>query len=557
MNKEKQIRVAIYCRVSTTEQAEEGYSIGEQERLLIDYCEQKGYEVYQVYSDAGISGKDIKHRPAMQQLLADATKKVFNMVISWKINRISRKLIDAIKIVETLEKYGIAYHSYSEPFETTTPAGRMQFQMIASFGEYERGTISENVKMGMCAKARAGEWCGGTPPLGYKWIPMVGTENSARKKSMLAIDEREAEIVRHIFELYASGKGYKAIVNQINKEGHKTKKGNAFAIAQVKTILTNPVYIGKVRFNVRRDWNEKRRHNINPNPIIVDGKHQAIIDDELWNKVQSIIAQKSGKPSRIYDGEYPLTGILRCPECGAGMVISRTINKLKNGEKKQLTYYTCGAWKNKGTAVCHSNSIRVEKANAVVFRELEKLFSDERFLKCVLKRVNETNNKQQERAESKLEKCKKEIKANQAKRERIFDAFEEGILSNEDFLERKEKLNQEYNNLVAEKNEALSLMSLEHKKEIPYEVVRDVLQNFAKVLNSDKVDRSLKKQLLHLIISEITLDNRREVESIKIHLTDDVIRFLNNNGETSVNGVSPNLLLTNWGIRSFDLKIAI
>lgn len=176
------------------------------------------------------------------------------------------------------------------------------------------------------------------------------------------IDEKEAETVRYIYDLYASGKGYKAIVNQINKEGYKTKRGNMFSVAQLKTILTNPVYIGKVRFNVRQNWNEKRRNNINPDPIISNGIHEAIISDDLWERVQSIMKQKTGKPSRIYDGEYPLTGILRCPECGAGMVISSTTNTLKDGTKKRIVYYTCGSWKNKGTAVCHSNSIRVEKS---------------------------------------------------------------------------------------------------------------------------------------------------------------------------------------------------
>ena len=111
---------------------------------------------------------------------------------------------------------------------------------------------------------------------------------------------------------------------------------------RMKPILTNPVYIGKVRYDVRRNWNEKRRNNINPNPIIAAGKHDAIISDELWEQVQFMLSQKQGKPSRIYDGEYPLTGILRCPECGAGMVISRCVRMNKDGSKNKITYYACG-----------------------------------------------------------------------------------------------------------------------------------------------------------------------------------------------------------------------
>ena len=125
------VRVALYTRVSTTEQAEEGYSIDEQNRLLTDYCTKYDMVVFKCYSDRGISGKDIKHRPALKELLYDAEDKKFDMVLSWKINRISRKLSDVLKIVDLFEKNNIIFKSYSEPFETSTPGGKMQFQMMA------------------------------------------------------------------------------------------------------------------------------------------------------------------------------------------------------------------------------------------------------------------------------------------------------------------------------------------------------------------------------------------------------------------------------------------
>ena len=164
-------QVAIYCRVSTIEQAEEGYSIDEQERLLRDWCNRMNYSVYKVYSDRGISGKDIKNRPALKELLKDAEERKFQMVISWKINRISRKLSDVLKIVDILEQNSISFNSYSEQFDNSTPAGKMQFQMMALMGEFERGTIAQNVKMGMCAKAKAGEWCGG--PLPHRKVSQI------------------------------------------------------------------------------------------------------------------------------------------------------------------------------------------------------------------------------------------------------------------------------------------------------------------------------------------------------------------------------------------------
>ena len=380
-------QVAIYCRVSTIEQAEEGYSIDEQERLLRDWCNRMNYSVYKVYSDRGISGKEVKNRPALKELLKDAEERKFQMVISWKINRISRKLSDVLRIVDILEQNSIAFNSYSEQFDNSTPAGKMQFQMMALIGEFERGTIAQNVKMGMCAKAKAGEWCGGRV-LGYDLVPVESQEGAKRRKNRLTINEKEAEAVRFIFNEYVNGKGYKAITNQLNKLGYKTKKGNDFSVGSIREILTNPVYIGKVRYNVRQNWSEKRRRNINANPIITDGIHEPIIDEGLWDKVQSIMESKKGKPSRIYDGEYPLTGILRCPKCGAGMVISRTTNKLADGTKKRIAYYCCGAWKNKGTSVCNSNTIRVDKANEYVFNKISELLSNEKMVETIVNNIN-------------------------------------------------------------------------------------------------------------------------------------------------------------------------
>ena len=102
----------------------------------------------------------------------------------------------------------------------------------------------------------------------------------------------------------------------------------------IKTIVTNPIYAGYIRYNVRRDWNEKRRNHINPKPIIVKGEHQSIISEEVWRIAQEVYKTRTCKPNRVHDGEFPLTGIMRCPKCNAGMVIGRTTNKLKDGTKR-------------------------------------------------------------------------------------------------------------------------------------------------------------------------------------------------------------------------------
>ena len=551
MEKRKK-RIAIYCRVSTVEQAEEGYSIDEQERLLTEWCSKMDYIVTKCYSDRGISGKAINNRPALKELLKDAEEKKFDMVLVWKINRISRKLTHVLEIAETLEMNNIAFKSYSEEFDNSTPAGKMQFQMMALVGEFERGTIAQNVKMGMCAKAKAGEWCGGQV-LGYNLVPVDKQQGT---KTVLTINEREAESVRFIFNEYASGKGYKAITNQLNKLGYKTKKGNNFSVGSIRDILTNPVYIGKIRYNVRQNWSEKRRRNINSNPIITDGIHKAIIDEKLWDKVQAILESKKGKPSRIYDGEYPLTGILRCPKCGAGMVIMRTTNTLKDGSKRRIAYYACGNWKNKGIAICNSNSIRVDKANEYVFSKLSELLSNDKMVKTIVNNVNKERIRKVNPAKKDLSKIDNELEKLDKKRAKLFEAYEDEIITKEEFKVRKEELMKRVRTLEEQKAPLLVTLSDDVSEEIPYELIKSILENFSKVLTESST-REQQKKLLHMIISEITINELREIDSIKIKLDDNLINYLSKEEGVSMKGTPSSFMLRNVGIKTLNLDIAI
>ena len=551
----KKTLVAIYSRVSTIEQAEEGYSIDEQERLLIEWCKKMDYEVYKCYADRGISGKDIKSRPALKELLSDAEEKKFQMVISWKINRISRKLEDVLKIVNLLENNNISFKSYSEPFETNTPAGKMQFQMMALIGEFERGTIAQNVKMGMCAKARAGEWCGGRV-LGYDLVQMEKQPGAKRTKTKLVINEKEAEAVRFIFNEYGNGKGYKAITNQLNKIGYKTKLGNNFSVGSIREILTNPVYIGKVRYNVRQNWSEKRRRNINANPIITDGIHEPIIEEGLWDKVQAIMESKKGKPSRIYDGEYPLTGILKCPKCGAGMVISRTTNKLADGTKKRIAYYCCGAWKNKGTSVCNSNTIRVDKANEYVFTKISELLSNEKMVETIVNNINKERHKKINPAKKELERIDKELEKIDRKKTKLFEAYEEDLISKEEFKERKDELNKRAKSLQEEKEPLLVTLSDDVSEEIPYGFIKSILENFSKVL-TESATREQQKKLLHMIISEITINEAREIDSIKLKINDSLVDYINKEEGVSIKDAPSSFMLRNIGMSVLNLDIVI
>lgn len=191
-------RVAIYCRVSTEEQANEGYSIAAQLDTLRQYAKLYGWEIAREYVDEGISGKNIKGRPAMQQLIADVEADKFEAVLVWKISRLSRNMLDTLILLDKFEDFGVKFISYSENFDTGSPIGRLVVQLMASIAEMERNTLSENVKLGMKQRALEGSWNGGV---------VFGYDNIEKE---LVINKDEAEVVQSIFQLYANGKGLKA-----------------------------------------------------------------------------------------------------------------------------------------------------------------------------------------------------------------------------------------------------------------------------------------------------------------------------------------------------------
>lgn len=523
-----QKRASIYARVSTVEQAEEGYSIDEQINVIRQWCEREGYVVYKEYVDRGISGKNIKGRPAIQELLHDANQKCFDVVLVWKMNRLSRKSVDLLTIVEKLQNKGIGFRSYTERYETETPSGRLQFQMMAAIAEFERANIAENVKMGMLARAREGSWNGGQV-LGYD-VVSIPSDNRKRKISKLVINEKEAQTVRRIFELYTGGHGYKAIANKVNKEGHRSKKGNSFSINAIRTILTNPIYVGFIRYNVRQDWSEKRRNNINPNPVIEKGQHEPIISEETWEKSQAILKSRSKTPNRVHSGEYPLTGVMKCPACGAGMVLGRTTNRNKDGSKRVLEYYVCGAWKNKGTAVCRSNGIRTEYADKYVLNKISGLATSDQLIKDIVARINGGLKEKTSPLQKEYGVLKKSLSEIQSKKDKVLGLYEDGVIEKVDLVERLEKLNEE-KRLMQERLSPLELqLSGQNYINVDYGLVKEVMSNFAANYRNT-ISTEQKKRLLHLLIREIKIGESREIDSIQIQLNNEVVRHFTKKGE--------------------------
>lgn len=297
----KTTNAVIYARVSTEDQAREGYSIAAQKELLVEYAERHGLTIIDEYIDEGKSGKSIDGRPQMTRLLEDASRNKFDAVMTYKLDRIARRVSDASVIVETLGTHNVQLISLSEGIDTTTIHGKLIYNILSAIAENEREQIAGRVKMGMTQRAKEGKWNGGLC-LGYD-----------SKEKQLFVNHDEAKLVREIFELADRGYGYKKIAGIVNRKGYKTKRGREFSIATLKGILDNPVYIGKVRFNQHENWAEKRRKGKNEDPIIVDGQHEAIINMELWERVQIKRQERSFKAVQS-DKPYFLSKLIRCPQ---------------------------------------------------------------------------------------------------------------------------------------------------------------------------------------------------------------------------------------------------
>ncbi|MEB6240406.1 cassette chromosome recombinase CcrB [Staphylococcus xylosus] len=380
MDKMKKKLVGGYIRVSTERQVE-GYSIEGQITQIEQYCQFNGYELVDIYADRGISGKSM-NRPELQRMLNDAKNGKLDCVMVYKTNRLARNTSDLLTIVEELHRQNVEFFSLSERMEVKNSTGKLMLQILASFSEFERNTILENIYTGQYQRALEGYYQGNLP-LGYNNIP--------DNKKELMINQHEANIVKYIFESYAKGHGYRKIANALNHKGYVTKKGNPFSISAVTYILSNPFYIGKIQFAKYKDWNDKRRKGLNDNPVIAEGKHTPIISQDLWDKVQARKKQVSEKPQVHGKGTNILTGLISCPQCSAPMAASNTTNTLKDGTKKRIRYYSCSNFRNKGSKVCSANSVRADVIEKYVMDQILEIVKSDKVLKQVVERVNQEN----------------------------------------------------------------------------------------------------------------------------------------------------------------------
>lgn len=498
----KAINVIGYIRVSTHEQAEEGYSLEAQEAELIKHCQQNNYNLLGIFCDAGITGTSIEKRKDFQRMLATIPKgkeiygQEIHGVLVWKLSRLSRKLTHLVNVLDYLESHNTFLKLIGEGIDTSTPMGRSFIYMAGIFAEMERENIVTACRMGMKQRAKNGKWNGGTV-FGYK-------TNSDKD---LEIVEDEAKIIREIFHLFAEeGWGYKKIASHLNYQGLKTMNEIDWGVSGIKQIIDNPLYVGYIQWGKHEFWEEKRRKGKTENFVFEKGTHIPIISEVIWEKAKVFREVRGNKSEKLYEGDYLLTGLLKCPTCGASMVSHKTKKYKKPGEYHR--YYMCGNFANKGLASCPSNLVNADYAENYILKEIEKLVSTPEIVNSIVKKLKQRNSIDTQPMLNELQGLKKELNNIQSKKEENLQLELDNKISitiltqRMEFLDAREKELKEKISKI--ENE---IKSNESNSLIDPNFIHQVLQNFLQLF--EVADIELKKRLLHSLIDRITVKDGR------------------------------------------------
>ncbi len=353
------LRCAIYTRVSTDNQAEVEFNSCEsqEEKIRSFINSQENMDVFKVYSDAGFTGANL-NRPALNEMLYDIKQNKISLIISYKIDRLTRSPKDFYQLIELFEKHGVDFISVTERFDTSTPSGRLLRNIMLTFAQFERELTSERTKDKMLQRAQKGMWNGGPIPFGYV------VEN---KK--LVIDNNEAKIVRNTYESYITSGSLSSVYDELKNNSIKGRRGHSFAKCGIYSILRNPIYTGKFRYAGK----------------LFQGLHQPIISEDVFNLAQEI-HKKRKRFLRVYKS-YPLAGLIMCKECNSHMTPIHT-NKKKEGKTKRYYYYRCTRTLKRDWDACGTKHVSATRLENYIFQNLERIALDRHYIDSLMFRLN-------------------------------------------------------------------------------------------------------------------------------------------------------------------------
>jgi len=505
-------RCIIYTRKSTEKGLEQDYnSLDAQRESAENYIKSQNHNGWQLlpthYDDGGYSGGTTE-RPALKRLMDDIKAGGIDVIVVYKLDRLSRSLLDFMNLAEFFEQHNVGVISVTQDINTSTSSGRMMLNILMTFCQFEREILVERIKDKIAGAKRRGKYCGGPPILGYNVIP---------ETKKLVVNLEEAKIVQEAFSLYARLGSSLKVIRLLNEKGYRSKgwtsqksrchTGSEFTLKIIHRILTNPIYIGMIR------------HKEN----IYEGEQDAIIDRPLWDKVQYLLRENCNcEPGAKRNAtESPFKGLLVCGYCGGAFGITYS-----NKKNRRYMYYICVKDHVRGERECPLGRIAAGDLDKIILRQLARIFQAPSML---VKLCTELQEQEQKR--------RKALQLQQAEIEKAQQNIRDQIHDGGDMV----SLKPEFSELTRQMTEL----------QIELQALGEVYSTGDLATTCDSIEAIWEElfpaeryKLAHQVIEKITLYEDRLVMDVKHHGLKSLIRELKTGNDITVSSSADTDVIT-------------
>ena len=532
MKKEK-TKVYIYTRVSTAMQID-GYSLDAQKSRMKAFAEFNDYEIVGEYEDAGKSGKSIEGRLEFNRMMEDikSGKNGVSFVLVFKLSRFGRNAADVLSTLQVMQDFGVNLICVEDGIDSSKDAGKLMISVLSAVAEIERENIRVQTMEGRIQKAREGKWNGGFAPYGY-----------SLEKGQLFINEEEAEAIRVIFDQYVhTDVGANGLTKYLENHGirkipRQNGKNPLFDAALIRRILKNPVYCGKIAYGRRRTEKVHGTRNDyklveQDDYLLVDGLHEGIVSEELWHEAQVKLLAQAKKYEKVNHGKdhkiHLLSGIVKCPVCGAGMYGNKSIKHKADGTKyKDFFYYGCKhRTMTRGHKCDYKKQINEELLDDAVAEVIVKLVSNPKFAAMMQEKINrkvDTSVIEQEIAVH-----EKQLRQSYSTKSKLMEEIDSLDPDDKHYIKRKADLDDRLYKMYDKIEDTENLLIAARAKKMSIEAEKLTGDNIYKVLiYFDKLyavmNEQEKRQVMESLISEIQIyperqENGQWLKSIKFRL---------------------------------------
>jgi site-specific DNA recombinase len=472
-------RAFVYCRVSTEEQSQDDhYSLALQEERCRDYAKSKSWRVAKVRKDVG-SGRN-GDRPGFQELLQDVSAGAIDVVIVYRLDRLSRNVRDVYDFLERTRQADVGFVSTSEAFDTTCAMGRAMLGVAAVFSQLTREMIGENTRDGMAKRARSGKYTGstGNPPYGYSYSTAEGK---------LLVDPAEAEVVRRVFDLYGHRKwGYMKIAQHLNQEGVPPRmKGAQWSPRRLAAMLRSPVYIGKLPYQGN----------------VFDGEHEPIIDPGLFGEVQALLASRQHLPPRTQQSRHLLSGIARCGQCGGRLSAHWILYRGKSTRRYRAYKHRGNVYA--GDRACPGFTKAADRLEAAVVDKVRELAASPGFQEAAFQAARKQLASDAPLLQQERDEVQGQLSDMAAQFARWAERLDAGKIDEEQFTERNAALLKQKAKLQDRLAELDARLAEQEGIEVSLEEVRGMLRDFGTVWDHLTLDE--QREMLRALIEELNV----------------------------------------------------